>query len=497
MVKQRTFRVVASLLCLSLFFAFALIPASYVQAGNAEGKISRNLSEEFKKEDEVTFLVKFKEQVDTIKVAEKVEKKGTLLKQTAAQKELAKRTAVVNALQDKASETQQDVLATLDAQKKKGQVADYHSYFIVNAIAVTGTEKAAKKIAAHSEVEAIVANEEGWLISPVTGKNETDKGPRGRLFGGISATEWNVDRVGAPEVWNEGFDGSGVVVASIDTGAQWDHPALKEKYRGYKSGSVNHQYNWFDAVNGETVPYDDNGHGTHVTGTMVGANGSNQIGVAPGAKWIAVQVIDDEEAIWADVVLKAAEWVLAPKDENGRPNPRMAPDVVNNSWGFGPGMEEFFREAVQAWRAVEIFPVFASGNDGPEDGTVAVPANYPESFAVGATDSNNELAFFSSRGPSPYDEIKPDVVAPGVNIRSSVPGSDYGDSSGTSMAAPHVAGIAALLIHANPAVDVDDIEEALTSSATELSDDEYPGSPNNGYGHGLVNAPAAVSAVTN
>ncbi|WP_179292835.1 S8 family serine peptidase, partial [Bacillus sp. 7884-1] len=209
-------------------------------------------------------------------------------------------------------------------------------------------------------------------------------------------------------------DGAGIVVASIDTGVQWEHPALMEKYRGYNPGDPDqpdHQLNWFDAVGGKETPYDDLKHGTHTVGTMVGSepDGSNQIGVAPGAKWIAVKAFSDQGGQDVDL-LEAGEWILAPKDVEGNPHPELAPDVVNNSWGGGPGLNEWYRPMVQNWRAANIFPVFAAGNAGSAgEGWVASPANYPESLAVAATDDQNALAWFSSRGPAPYDEMKPDV----------------------------------------------------------------------------------------
>ncbi len=170
--------------------------------------------------------------------------------------------------------------------------------------------------------------------------------------------------------------------------------------------------------------------------------------------------------------------------------------------GGGPGLDEWYREMVQNWRAAEIFPEFSAGNTdifnpgGP--GSVANPANYPESFATGATDINNKLASFSLQGPSPYNETKPEVSAPGVNIRSSVPGSAYeGGWNGTSMAGPHVSAVAALLRQVNSAITVDEIEQILMDTATPLTDSTFPNSPNNGYGHGLVNAFDAVSSIMN
>ncbi|MBO1912185.1 S8 family serine peptidase, partial [Microvirga sp. 3-52] len=166
----------------------------------------------------------------------------------------------------------------------------------------------------------------------------------------------------------------------------------------------------------------------------------------------------------------------------------------------GPGLDEWYRDMVIAWRAAEIFPEFSAGNitsmnpGGP--GSVAAPANYPEAFATGATDVNNEVANFSLRGPSPYGEIKPDISAPGENIRSTVPGNGYeGGWNGTSMSGPAVAAVAALLRQVNADITVDDMEQILLDTATPLTDSDYPESPNHGYGYGLVDAYEAVLAI--
>ncbi|MBQ9025261.1 MAG: S8 family serine peptidase, partial [Methanobrevibacter sp.] len=270
-------------------------------------------------------------------------------------------------------------------------------------------------------------------------------------------------------------------------------------YRGYDAatGDVDHTYSWYDATASEDVPYDDQGHGTHVTGTMVGSepDGANQVGVAPGAQWIAVKAFTAAGGTDVDL-LNAAEWILAPNGDAS-----MAPDVVNNSWGGGPGLDEWYRDVVTAWRAAEIFPEFSAGNttifNPGVQGSIAKPANYPESFATGATDINDALANFSLQGPSPYEgDIKPDISAPGVNIRSTVPGSGYeGGWNGTSMAGPAVSAVAALLIQADASLSVDELEEILMQTATPLTDGTFSESPNMGYGYGLVNAYDAVSSV--
>lgn len=469
------------------------------QAAAGKGKISKTLVKQFKKEDQVTFLIKLKDQVDTPKVAKQAEKNAKKKSLSAAKTEYQKRSAVVSALRVKADESQSDLKRYLKKQEKQGNVKKIRSYYIVNGMAVHATKEVMEQVAAFPEVEKVLPNEKRQLIKP------TKQSVKKSAAKDEKEIEWNINRVDAPKAWKLGYDGSGTVVASIDTGVQWDHPALKEKYRGYDPkhpDQPNHEFSWYDAVSGASEPFDDLEHGTHVTGTMVGSepDGQNQIGVAPGAKWIAVKAFSDDGGTDEDLIA-AGEWILAPKDKDGNPHPEMAPDVVNNSWSGGAGIDEFYRDIVKAWRAAGIFPEFSAGNvdfanpGGPA--SIANPANYPEAFATGATDIDNRLADFSLQGPSPYDETKPEISAPGVNIRSSVPGSGYQDGwDGTSMAGPHVAAAAALIKQADSSITVDETEKILMETATPLTDSKFTESPNNGYGHGLVNVFDAVSAVT-
>jgi hypothetical protein len=226
-------------------------------------------------------------------------------------------------------------------------------------------------------------------------------------------------------------------------------------------------------------------------GTMVGDDGSgNQIGVAPAAQWIAAKGCADSGCA-SDHLLAAAEWVLAPYTIGGTPengDPAQRPHIVNNSWGSSGG-RLYYQAAVEAWRAADIFPAFAAGNDGPNTGTVGSPGDYAESFASGAIDSNDVIADFSSRGPSSLtNEMKPNVSAPGVNIRSATNDGGYGSFNGTSMASPHVAGCAALIRSAAPDISSDAIEDVLINTAVDLG----ASGPDYDYGHGRIDCYAAV-----
>ncbi|WP_205439679.1 S8 family serine peptidase [Peribacillus alkalitolerans] len=505
--------------------SITLDESSDAASKNVNTKVDKELNDQFNKEKTVTFLLKLKDQVDTNKVAIETSKKAKAQKQTAAKTELMKRSAVVSTLRAKANETQYSIKTYLNQEKNKGNVKEFQSFYIVNGMAVTGTKQVMDKLATFPEVEKILPNETVQMIpnessntstpstadaqaetqtntQAVTGA-ETQTDTQADTQTDTTSVGWNLARIDAPNVWKMGFDGTGTVVASIDTGVQWDHPALKEKYRGYNPANPDqpdHTFNWFDAIDGSSTPVDRTKQGTGVTGIMVGSepNGSNQIGVAPGAKWISVRAFTNYGGTGTQVdLLEAGEWILAPKDAEGNPHPEKAPDVVNNSWGkVQEGVDEWFRPMVQNWRAAEIFPVFAAGNSSYKEGLIWNPANYPESFAVGVTDRNNLREFNSGRGPSSYGVMKPDISAPGEKIRTSSPGGSYSEVRMTMFGAPHVSGVVALMKQANPSLTVDEIEKILKDSATPLTDSTYPTSPNNGYGHGLVNAYMAVSSIT-
>eukprot|EP00130_Batrachochytrium_dendrobatidis_P008491 XP_006683366.1 hypothetical protein BATDEDRAFT_93127 [Batrachochytrium dendrobatidis JAM81] len=483
--KARTkgFSIIAVLLMVFSLLAPAAISAE--ANTTAVNKLSSSLVEQFENEDKVTFIVDFKDKADTAKVAGQAKEEASKANLSAEKAELSQRESVINELKATATQSQANVKALLNNHSDVEEVKSFH---ITNAIVVTATQEVAEEIAAYDEVSSIIPNLEIKVDEPVKqSKNNLQN----------EEDFYNIYRVNAPEVWEQGINGEGLVVASIDSGAQWDHPSLINNYRGYnaETGEVDHSASFIDVVNGETAAYDDHGHGTHVTGTMVGYGEGTEIGVAPGAKFIAAKALDSTNAGALDGILEAAEWILAPGGDAAN-----APDIVNNSWGISGAspeeVDDYFRDVIVVWQNADIFPVFAAGNDGQtEEGTVGIPALYPEAFAVGATDRNDALAEFSSNGPSPYGETKPDVSAPGVDIVSAYPGSEYAYMSGTSMAAPAVSGVAALLLQANPDATVDELKNVLKETATPLTNEVYTEAPNNGFGHGLVDALAGVEAI--
>ncbi len=403
--------------------------------------------------------------------------------------------AVYRALKGVADRTQKDVLAGLAARKTDGAVADYHSYWIVNLVTVRADADTLRWLAARPEVARIYPELKIEAPKP----QPVSAGP-----GSPGTIEWNISKIGAPDVWaTYNVTGTGTVVANVDTGVQYDHPALVNQYRGnLGGGNFDHNYNWWDPTHVYTYPFPiEDGHGTHVMGTEVGDDGAgNQIGVAPGAKWIAAYGCCPDN----DALLSAEQFMIAPTDLNGNnPDPGKRPNVVNNSWG-GPGGSLIFNGLIEAQRAAGVFPAYAAANSGSACGTMGSPGDNPAvGLSVGATDSNDAIAYFSSRGSNPFGGIGPDVSAPGVSIRSAWPPATYAVLSGTSMATPHVAGSVALIISAEPmmAGKIDQLEELLRRTAVGLTSSQtcggVPGSqvPNNTYGWGRIDLKAAVDMV--
>jgi subtilisin family serine protease len=382
-------------------------------------------------------------------------------------------------------------------------------FWIVNALAISGADLGlARALAARPDVARVEANPRVFGLPQIA----IDP-PAPGADAGLDGVEWGVTMVRAPSVWSTFSQrGEGVVVATLDTGVEWDHPALKQHYRGWDEASqtVDHRFSWHDAVEDSAAPLDDNSHGTHVTGTMVGDDSQgNQIGVAPAARFVACRNMDHGNGTPA-LYLECLEWALAPyppggdKFLDGRPD--LAPQVANNSWGCPPSegcgaltLQAAFGRQLEAG----VIQIAAAGNSGPSCSTISDPPGiYDEVFSVGAVNSTRTLALFSSRGPVTIDgsnRRKPNGAAPGDGVRSSVPGGGYAVFSGTSMASPHVAGVAALILSVRPqlAGAVRPLRCMLEQAATRnvgtftpqtcggVRHNQYP---NNGAGYGLVDA---------
>lgn len=405
----------------------------------------------------------------------------------------------IGKLYENALMSQEDILVYLEDEKEKGNVKEYKSFFIVNSIHLIAKENVIRHLAENGDIEKIDLNRTHKRDEPVPVKK-----PK-RFKRSLDGLDWNLKNIYVDKAWELGAYGEGVTVGIMDSSIDIDHPALKRKFRGYdkSTGKIELKGNYFDAVEKKESYKDcvDHEHGTHCMGIILGSendkdgNEYNQIGVAPRAKFISARVFDDRGYNTTDEFLEAAEWMMAPGGDKSK-----RPDIINNSWGGSEDPADiWFEKAVEKWIEAGIFPVFASGNQlpyeaAPGPGSISIPAAYKASYAVGAVDRYGHLAGFSKRGPSifGFSDWKPEISAPGVLVRSSVE-NGYEYMSGTSMAAPHVSGVAALIKSAKPGITVEEMRDILNKTASPAIDNEYRESPNHGYGYGIVNAYNAVS----
>jgi hypothetical protein len=235
-------------------------------------------------------------------------------------------------------------------------------------------------------------------------------------------------------------------------------------------------------------------------GILIGGSaGGTSIGIAPGSQWIAVKIFNTANEATLSGIHKGFQWLLDP-DNNTETDD--APDVINNSWGLANTVNtcnDEFQEDIQALKNAGIALAFSAGNGGPFPSTSESPANYPESFSVGALEDNSTIMVPSSRGPSACDlSIYPEVVAPGVNIRTAdltfggVLPDSYINVTGTSFAAAHVSGAMAVLLSAFPCATILELESALKDSAIDLG---TPG-PDHDFGYGRIDMIAAYNVLT-
>lgn len=423
---------------------------------------------------------------------------------------------VYNTLKDHAERTQADLRKFLD-----GEGVKYQPFWAANMIVLDADDKLVQRLAERPDIARIDSNKPVFGIERPAIANKADA----TVKNAPAAVEPGVTNVNAPSIWAMGYTGQNIVIGNLDTGTRWTHNALKPHYRGWNGTTANHNYNWHDSIHSgggicganTTAPCDDDGHGTHTAGSIVGDDGAgNQIGVAPGAKWIGCRNMDQGNGTPATYT-ECFQFMIAPTDSAGNnANPALRPHILNNSWGC-PTSEGCTTRAelatiVTNTQAAGIFVVVSAGNSGSACSTVSdPPAIYNESFAVGAISATtNALASFSSRGPSTFyspNILKPAISAPGVSVRSSYSTGDttYASLSGTSMAGPHVAGVIALLWSARP-----QLIRNIAQTKTVLQNTANPGVtvaaqtcggtpsttiPNNSFGYGRVDSLAAVNSV--
>jgi subtilisin family serine protease len=478
------------------FLSFAAAPSRIPDQIAAMQKIAPWVIERTANGNEAEFLVVLVAQADLqgAKAVKTKEEKGRYVR---------------NALWEKAQATQSPLLKWLEERK-----IEHRSYYIVNLVWVKAGIDVAVTLAARPDVLRVEGNPKIRNVPDPLPEEKSASRPDS-----ITAIEPGINYTHAPQVWALGYTGQDVVVGGGDTGYRWTHAVLKNKYRGWDGTTANHDYNWHDSIHSgggvcgpnSPQPCDDNGHGSHTMGTAVGDDGgTNQVGMAPGAKWIGCRNMDQGNGTPA-TYMECFEFFLAPYPVGGTPaqgDPSKAPDVTTNSWGCPPseGCSALtLQSAVEAQRAAGIMTVVAAGNAGSSCSTVNdPPAIYDAVYSVGALNNGTDtIASFSSRGPVTLDgsnRLKPDISAPGTNVRSANRTSDtaYMTISGTSMASPHVGGAVALLWSAQPALrnDISTTENILNGAAVHLlanaCDIGSPASPNNTFGYGRLDIKTAV-----
>jgi hypothetical protein len=412
----------------------------------------------------------------------------------------AKGRAVLDALQRHADASQHALRAQLSAAG-----VEHRPFHVANAIYVARGDRAlAERLAASAEVVTLLPNITMQLDVPPRETADAAEAPRGVAS--------SLAFVRADQAWALGVEGDGIVIGGIDTGLDWQHPAILHQYRGWNGVSADHAHHWWDASGAyPAAPGDGHGHGTHTTGTLVGDDGrGDRIGVAPRARTIHCKGMSDAGTGSDLTFLTCFEFMLAPWNLAGTdPRPDLAPDILNNSWGYPTGNQPLFRQAVSALRAAGILVEVSAGNEGPNCGTLGSPGDYPDVLTTGSVGLGAGLPGLltrgSSRGPSALAAgvYRPGVMAPGEAIRSAIPGGSYARWSGTSMAGPHVSAAAGLMWQAQPALrgDVARTEQLIYATAVPLTGQtgsgcggDYTTGPNHDWGHGTLDAAAAVQA---
>ncbi len=481
------------------FVTFLILFSSFFSINDWKDKIDSDVLLQFQSQEFVEYIIFFRDKAD-LSYAQRIKTKSE--KANFVYEELSKIARI----------SQKETVELLSDNN-----IPYKSYFIVNAI---------KVISDISILETIVQNDKILEVKPnpwFKSMNYIIDKPKPISIREVEP-EWGIKMINADSLWKMGFTGQDIVIAGQDTGYDWDVSPLVNKYRGVSDTDTIHDYNWFDAISeisplsGDSVimaennpcglkspfPCDDNNHGTHTMGTMVGQDENNSIGVAPGAQWIGCRNMERGNGK-PSTYLDCFQFFLAPTDLNGEnPDVSMAPDIINNSWfcseseGCNIMNWGVLEEIVNNLKASGIFVVVSAGNNGPNCNTVTgPPAIFESSFSVGATASNDTIASFSSRGLVSIDSsflLKPNVSAPGQGVRSVIRTGGFANFSGTSMAGPHVAGAAALLMSAFPELrgNVEEIENILEATAIpKFSDQICDGIdgqtvPNPVYGYGRI-----------
>ena len=411
---------------------------------------------------------------------------------------------LIKKLQATAQASRERIEPIIKEESEKGNIQDYTPFWIVNAFKAEVNAAALQRLSTLPQVLQIKPDRyytlPSFLLNSPPKQSFEIPYSTSAHQPGTETDAWNLELIKAPAVWQAGITGKDIVVAIMDTGVDLNHPALQGRYRGNFPGH-SHETSWYDATADNGVknggPQDLNGHGTHIAGLILGGSPEEPLGVAPGACWIGVNIFSRGLA-WDSHIIQAFQWLMAPGGD-----PQNAPRIINCSWASRP---EFVTDYLQ-WEILHhleqagILVVFAAGNNkaaGPGS-----PASYPHALAVGAVQKEGdkiEIADFSSRGPVQWQGmsyLKPEITAPGVNIRSAWLKDSYITLDGTSLAAAHVSGAAALLLESNPQLSPFEVGSILKQTAAwDPSWNKDGERPNNTYGFGILDAYAAVQKNT-
>ncbi len=402
---------------------------------------------------------------------------------------------VVTTLRNKAEQTQGALLNYLDSEKKNGKVKQIISYWITNLVFIEATSDVLHNLTKRDDIELLDLDAIIELDKPMQDEYTLNNT-------GTETAETGLKVIKADVLWRLGFTGAGRTVMHIDTGVDGLHPALGPRWWGNNGKPWYHT--WFDPIAPtSSAPFDCGSHGTHTMGIMCGRNSASgdTVGVAPDARWMAAGVTDCPGASYPSMNIAAYQWAM---DADSNAATTFMPDAISCSWqdptvAGTAQCNSIYVPTLNALEAAGIAVCFSAGNSGSGASTITPPKNINTDsvnvFSVGAVDGNTSgtpIASFSSRGPSICGGtgtllIKPEVSAPGVNVRSSLPNNTYGNNSGTSMASPHVAGAIALLKQVAPNMTGRQIKAILFSTATDLG----AAGEDNTYGKGLINLEAA------
>ena len=475
------------------FFSFLFLSVILFSNSFAQIEISARLMnaiQSAKENDYVRGLIYLRDQVDLLALDQRLYHSKATLEERAF--------TVITALQRKAAETQTNLINYLQSKESSGEVFQYKSFWVANMLMIEAKPSVYNELMTRMDIAEMDLDAFLELEKPVE-VGESDEGNAGE------SVEIGLRVIKAPELWAMGITGQGRLLMNIDTGVYPNHPAYWHKWRG---NFVPSNQAWFDPGGGTTTPSDCDGHGSHTIGTMVGRSTTtaDTVGVAINAQWIAAKTICTSPHTSNSIA--AFQWAMNP---DGNPSTITdMPDAISCSW-YDPNTTNqcsgLYKQTFDAVEAAGIAIVFSAGNNGPNASTITMPKNINTNevnvYAVGAIDATlyqggntNPIASFSSRGPSTCGGtgsllIKPEVSAPGVNVRSSGTATGYNSLSGTSMAAPHVAGAIGLLKEFAPTLTGHQIKMALYNTAVDLG----TAGEDNTYGTGLINLVAAMQSL--